>query len=320
MSGQRPKIVVIGGAYVDMVIRCDDFPLPGQTVDGAGFSCSVTGAGPNQAVQAALCGCKVSLITKVGKDAFGDMIRQNLDQFDIDADFVYAAQARNTGVSVTMVANNGENTGCISAGANRALRPGDITTDKVEQLIKEADICLINGQLPKDTVGTAIRTANLQGTKVILDPAISTEKIQQHSGDFPIDYYLADILIPDVAEAAELARTQTNHIHAVKLLGMDLIARGATEVVMKLGPRGALVIDRSGADHIDPFNVNVVDHTGCSDAFAGALAACCAVGDNIRDAVKFASAAGALACSKFGAQESLPPKDEIIELLQQQSD
>ena len=59
-----------------------------------------------------------------------------------------------------------------------------------------------------------------------------------------------------------------------------------------------------------------VDHAGCGDAFDGALAASCAVGDEIRKAVKFASAAGALACTKFGAQEALPKKEEILELLQ----
>ena len=320
MSGQKAKVVVIGSTYVDMAIRCDNFPLSGQTVGGAGFSCSVTGPGPNQAVQAALCGCQVSLISKVGKDVFGDMIRRNLAQFDVNTDFVYIAEAKNTGVSVTTVNNTGENTCCISDGANRALRAGDITTEKVEQLIRDADVCLLNGQLPKDVLGAAIRTANLRSTKVILDPALGTEENQRHSTDFPVDYYLANTLIPDFNEAAELACSQANNMHAVKLVGMDLLARGVAEVVMKLGARGALVIDRNGTEHISPFNVNFVDHAGCSDAFAGALAACSAVGDDIRDAVRFASAAGALACSKFGAQEALPQKNEIIELLQKQSD
>ena len=320
MSGQKAKIVVIGSTCVDMAIRCDDFPAPGQTVAGAGFLCSVTGSGPNQSVQACLCGCQVSLISKVGKDVFGDMIRRNLAQFDINTDFVYTAEARNTGISVTTVNNSGENTGYISAGANRALRARDIATEQVEKLIKDANVCLVNGELPKEVVSAAIRIANLQGTKVILDPALGDEKAQRQSTDFPADYYSADILMPDFAEAAELAHSRTNNMHTAKIVGMDLVARGVTEVVIKLGARGALVIDRNGADHISPFNINFADHSGCSDAFAGALAACCAVGDNIRDAVRFASAAGALACSKFGAQESLPKKNEIIELLQKQSD
>ncbi len=83
-----------------------------------------------------------------------------------------------------------------------------------------------------------------------------------------------------------------------------------------MGKRGCLVVDRSGADHIPAFDIELVDHTGRGDAFAGALAAFCAVKDNLREAVKFASAAGALACTKFGALEAMPAKAEIIELLQ----
>ena len=262
MSERKAKVVVIGSAYVDMAIRCDDFPLPGQTVAGVGFSCSVTGPGPNQAVQAALCGCQVSLISKVGKDAFGDMIRQNLAQFDINTDFIYTAPAKNTGIFVTTVNNTGENTCCISAGANKALQTGDIATEKFEQLLRDADICLINGKLAKETVGEAIRSAKLYNTKVILDPALSREATQERGVKFPIDYYLADILISGFAEVAESAQSNANNIHTAKLVGMDLIARGVDEVVLKLGRRGAIVIDRSGADHIGPFEVNFVDHAG----------------------------------------------------------
>jgi len=85
-----------------------------------------------------------------------------------------------------------------------------------------------------------------------------------------------------------------------------------------MGKRGCMVVDRSSADHIPAFEVELVDQTCRGDAFAGALAAYCAVKDDIREAVKFASAAGALACTKFGSTEALPTKAEIIELLQKE--
>ncbi len=85
-----------------------------------------------------------------------------------------------------------------------------------------------------------------------------------------------------------------------------------------MGRRGSLVVDRNGADHIPAFEVELVDQTCRGDAFAGALAAYCAVDDDVREAVKFASAAGALACTKFGSIEALPTKAEIIELLQKE--
>jgi len=79
-----------------------------------------------------------------------------------------------------------------------------------------------------------------------------------------------------------------------------------------------MVVHRDGADQVPAFDVELVDQAGRGDAFAGALAASCAVGDDIRQAVKFASAAGALACSKFGSVEAMPTKAEIIELLQKE--
>ena len=103
------------------------------------------------------------------------------------------------------------------------------------------------------------------------------------------------------------------------MIGSDLVARGVGSAVITMGKRGSIVVDRAGADHIPAFDVELVDQTCCGDAFAGALAAYCAVKDDIRGGVEFASAAGALTCSKFGCIESLPTKAEIIELLQKHS-
>jgi len=317
MTAEKPKVVVIGSVYVDMAIRCQEFPAGSEITFGSGFSCTPAGSGLNQAIQAALCGCEVYLVAKVGKDHFGQMIKSNLADFGVNCDFVFEAEAKNTGAAVSFVNSIGANRTVVSEGANRALCPGDIKGAGFEKLISSANICLINGQLPPDFVCSAIRAGKLAHTKVILDPALSGEQFQRQSGQLPMDYYTADILVPNFAEAAELSSSAQNHnIHNAKLIGSDLIARGVGCVVITLGRRGALVIDKNGADHIKPFEVKFVDHTACGDAFDGALAASCAVGDEIKKAVRFACAAGALACSKFGSQESLPKKAEIIELLQ----
>jgi ribokinase len=136
--------------------------------------------------------------------------------------------------------------------------------------------------------------------------------------ELPIDYFSADILIPNLYEAANIADQSAANIHSAQLIGSDLVARGADAVVITMSKRGCMVVDRNGADHILAFEVELVDQTGRGDAFAGALAACCAVGDDLRKAVKFASAAGALTCTKFGSIEALPSKAEIIELLQKE--
>ena len=316
MTGGRAVVVVIGSVYADMAIRCVDFPSTGQVAAGSSFSCTAAGAGSNQAIQAALCGCEVHLVGKVGKDIFGQMIKDNLMDFGVNSDFVFEAEAKNTGVSVSFVSSSGANRTVVSEGANRALLGSDIKGTEFEKLLARANICLIDGGLGSDFVCSAIRAARLSKTKLILDPALSSEQFKNQSAKLPLDYYTADILVPNFVEAAELTAAGNHNIHTAKLIGSDLVARGVGCVVIKLGRRGALVVDRGGATHIPPFEVKFVDHSGCGDAFDGALAASCAVGDEIRKAVKFASAAGALACTKFGAQEALPKKEEILELLQ----
>jgi len=316
MSGRVPKVVVIGGTYVDMAIRCRQVPFPGQFVNGSALSYTVTGSGPNQAAEAALCGCQVHLISNVGNDSFAQMARASLAEFNVNTEFVYTAKAKNTGVIVTLVNAEGENASCIYAGANGALRSQDIET--ADQIISEADVCLIHGQLPQAAIVTALRCAKLHGTKVILNPARPMEQRGQHDSDLPMEYFSADILIPNLDEAADITEQSAANIHAVKLIGSDLVARGVESAVITMGRRGCMVVDRESADHIPAFEVELVDQTGRGDAFAGALAAYCAVKDDIREAVKFASAAGALACTKFGSIEALPTKAEIIELLQKE--
>jgi len=316
MSGRTPRIVVIGATYVDMVIKCRQFPSPRQSVSGSALSYTSAGPGPNQAMEAALCGCEVYLISKVGGDKFAQMAKETLTEFKVNTDFVYSAEAKNTGVIVTMVNSEGENASCVYTGANSALRPQEINA--AEQVISEAEVCLVHGRLPLEAIKTAIRCAKLHKTRIILNPARPIEQPKRKRGDLPMDYFSVDILIPNLYEAAEITEQTDTSIRTAKMIGSDLVARGVKYAVITMGKRGCMVVDRSSADHIPAFEVELVNQTGRGDAFAGALAAYCAVKDDVREAVKFASAAGALACTKFGSIEALPTKAEIIELLQKE--
>jgi len=316
MAGRKPKVVVIGGIYVDMAVKCPQIPSPGQTTSGTALSYTVTGPGPNQAVEAALCGCEVYLISKLGSDPFAQMAKKNLVDFNVNIDFIYIAQAKNTGVVVTIVNSAGENASCIYNGANSSLLPKEI--NEADELISTSDVCLIHGRLPQEAIVTAIRCANIHGTRVILDPAWPIERTGKRRDDLPTEYFSVNIMVPNLYEAADITDTPDVSIRTAKLIGSDLVARGVGCAIITMGKRGCMIVDRNGADHIPAFEVELVDQTGRGDAFAGALAAYCAVKDDMREAVKFASAAGALTCTKFGSIEALPIKSEIIELLQQE--
>lgn len=318
MSANRPKIVVVGGTYADTVIKCEQMPQPGQNVTGSALEYTITGPGPGEAIEAALCGCEVHLISKVGGDPFGDMAKAILAHYNVKTDFIFTAEAKNTGSVVTLVNGLGENAVCTYPGANCSLAAQDI--EAAESVFSQGNVCLIHGRLPQEAIVAAIRLAKIYGLKVILDPAWPLQLTGDKSNELPLDYFNADILIPNLYEAANITQAEPAPIRSetAKLIGSDLLARGVEAALITMGKRGCVIVDRIGIDYVPAFEVELVDKTGTGDAFAGALAASLAAGDEIRAAVKFASAAGALACTKFGAIESLPSKAEIIELLQKE--
>lgn len=315
MKGRNPKIIVIGGTYIDMAIKCNQIPSVGQYVIGSNLSYSISGPGPIQSVQAALCGCEVSLVSKIGSGSFAKMILDTLAEYSINTDYVQCVKAKNTGVHVTMINSEGENAGCLYSGANNAMVPMDITA--ADEAIGEADVCLIHGELPQDTIVEAIRCAKLHGTKTILDPARPLEQKSDGCGELPAEYFTVDVIIPNLSEAADITDQTSVGLRNGKLIGSDLIARGVKHAVITMGKKGCLVVNMDGADNIPAFDVDLVNQAGRGDAFNGALAAYYAIKDDIQGAVKFASAAGALTCTKFGLLEALPTKADIIQLLQQ---
>lgn len=316
MTFRIPKVVVVGPCYVDMAIKCKSFPKPGQTVEGSGFSCVVAGSGPNRAIEAALCGCESYLVGKVGDDSCGKLVKEKLNALGVNVDYIFEAAAMSTGTSVTMVDSMGENSTCISEGANRALSPVEMSSASIEQLAGSADVCLVCGDLEHEAVAAAVRTAKLGGTKVILESPLRI------GGDgemeMPKEFYSVDVLIADV-ESSDLG-SRSSSIHELKFIGSDLVAKGIDCVVIRMNTRGGLVVDRQDSYHIEGIEMDVVDRNGCADAFAGAFAASYGAGDGPKDAMKFAIAAGAIACGKFGTLESLPRREEIIELLQKLPD
>jgi len=321
MAERIPKVLVIGPAFVDMAVKCTSFPGPGKVVEGSGFSCLPTGAGVNEAIQAALCGCEVYLLARVGEDSFGGMIKQTLRRYGVAADLIYSTQAISTGIIVTLVDGHGENRGCRSAGANRVLGRDEIEYAGAEQLIGSVDVCLISDGIPTVAVVSAIRTAQLHKTRIVLEASLpAVERQVMQSIDWPVEYYSADVIIlrfEGIVCGSELGARGEGDL---KFIGTEMIACGAKCVVISMGWHGALVIDRQGQRRIPGIMMDVVDQTGCEAAFAGALAASYGCGDDPDRAVRFAVAAETLARSRFGIHDALPKKEDIIILLQDQPD
>lgn len=321
MTERIPKVVVIGPAFVDMAIKSEKHPTPGKVTEGSGFTLIPSGRGVNQALQIAFCGCETYLMARIGEDCFGDLICQTLRRHHIQTDLVYPTNAMSTGIIVTVVNSQGENCSCRSFGANRILGRDEVEYAAAEQQIGSADAILIDETVPTEASVPAIRTAQIHKTRVIFNAKLSQPSREAvHALDWPMEFYNADILIlrfQGLICASELGAGGEGDL---KHIGTELIARGAKCVVISLGLRGALVIDRQGPRHLAGIPSEVVDQNGCDSAFAGALAACFATGDPPDRAVRFAIAAESLMRSRFGLQEVLPQKEDILTVLQAQPD
>jgi ribokinase len=163
--------------------------------------------------------------------------------------------------------------------------------------------------------------SSIYKTKIILEAKLPVHDLEEAGKiDLPKEFYSVNVLVPDIGNCYAAAETGAGNAHKLKRIGAELVARGMESVVMKMGMRGSFVSNCEGTAHIPGFEIEMVDHTGCSDAFAGALAAACGSGDQLEKAVRFASAAGSLSCSKFGAQDSLPSKEQILTFLLDEPD
>ncbi len=256
------------------------------------------------------------LVSRLGGDTLADYVRERLEEYDIDLCHLSSAAVKNTALNLTLVNDDGENAVCYYNGANGSLTARDI--DTAESVIAQADVCMLQGSLPAEAIVRAVRLAKIHGRRVILNPSGGLLQRSLPLDELPAEYFLADVLLMNLDQAADMTEQSAAHFNRARLIASDLVARGVGCAIVTMGRRGSVVLDRDSVERIDGYEVELVDKSGSGDAFAGALSAYYAVRDDIKGAVVFASAAGALACTKFGSLESLPSKADIIQLLQRQ--
>ena len=303
----RPFIVVIGSINTDLIVPIARLPWPGETLAGDELTIAFGGKGANQAVAAARLGADVAMVGRVGRDDFGDRQRAALAKEGIDVRHVRRTPAA-TGTALILLQPGGENSIVLSPGANAHVMPADV--DSALPVLRRADAVLLQLEIPLVTVRHALRRCREIGVTTVLDPApappATTPAKSAGKSKWP---FAADVLTPNQTEAAALLGRPTAMPDAT---AAALIAAGATNVVLKLGELGSLHADATGVyTHVGAFPVNPVDTTAAGDAFTAALAVARAEGRAWPDALRFANAAGALACATLGAQPSLPTRRAV---------
>jgi ribokinase len=300
------KIVVVGSSNVDMIMKMDHLPEKGVTVTNAQFMQVYGGKGANQAVGAARAGGDVAFVSCLGNDSFAPIIIQNFAQDGINTSYVFMESDIPTGTALIMIGDKGENYLSVAPGANYRLNETHI--DKCEDLLKKAEIIVIQYEILPESLAYLIKKAAKLNTPVLWNFAPAR--------DIDISLLsLVDILVVNEVEAEFLTGTKVSDDNEIELAAEILLEKGIKTVIITLGSQGSYIATKMLKKKLPAFKVEAVDTTAAGDVYCGCLAVALTEGKPIDEAVLFASAAAALSVTKLGAQPSAPYRSEIDHFL-----
>lgn len=302
------KIAVVGSLNMDLVVRSPRIPVPGETIIGRDFQMLPGGKGANQAVAAARLGAQVSMVGRVGNDAFAGALLNNLTVNNVDCTYVTRDPESATGVALITVDDAAQNTIVVASGANMCLTPTDVLA--AESVIASAAALLLQLESPLETVLRAAEIARSHGAKVILNPAPAPAE------PLPAELLsLVDIIIPNETETSLLTGLPVENDAQTRIAAAALREMGVGTVILTLGERGSLLASQTETKLFPAFKVSPVDTTAAGDAFLGGFGTALAEGRSLAEAICWGNAAGAVAATQFGAQPSLPTRGAVEILL-----
>lgn len=295
------RIVALGSCVVDLVFRMSRLPARGETLFADSAGLHPGGKGLNQALAARRLGAQTAIIGNVGDDMLGEYLLRLLQGEGVDVRHAARDAANGTGFAAPIVFPDGGNSILSAPRANLALAPEAV--EGARAAIEAADALLLQFEAPMEANLAAARIARRAGTRVVLNPA----PVIPHPPEL---LRLADVLVVNEVEAAMLVGGDDPAAQARALLA------GRKLAVVTLGEGGATFATAdSTVAHVDAFAVKAIDSVGAGDAFCAALAVALCEGMDATAAMRFASAAGALAVTVAGAATSLPVRAKVEQLL-----
>lgn len=296
-------IVVFGSFVVDLMARSAHIPVPGETIKSSLFRMGAGGKGSNQAVACKLSGGDVTIVTKVGNDAFAQALYRQYEKIGLSTDYVFVSQQAQTGNALILVdEGTSQNAITVTPGACETFTADDV--EKAVHLLSKAKILLTQLEVNQDANERMIDCARENGVKIVLNPA----PIHPISDQF---LRKADIITPNEVEAAALSgipiKTPEDAAQAAKVL-MD---KGVPAVVITLGKQGVLAATKSRRRLFQNYDVKVVDSTGAGDAFNGGLVTALSEGKDLFEACAFANVVSNLAVTRLGTAPAMPTREEI---------
>jgi ribokinase len=304
------SILIVGSLNVDLVAFVDRLPMAGETRAAHRFSTLAGGKGANQACAVGRLGGRGRMVGAVGHDTFGNLLLTTLGEAGVETQHVRRIENVATGVAMIHVAESGENHIVIAAGANGLLTPADV--ERAFDSIEEG-ILLLQLEVPLPTVVAAAKLAKSRGMTVLLDPA----PVQALPPEL---LACVDVLTPNETEAIALVgrNRPLDSLEDVQEVARQLKNLGVSQVIVKLGGRGAWVEDAGGGRHHAAPRVTPVDTTAAGDTFNGAVGVRLAEGESIDKAIEWANRAAAISVTREGAQSSIPTREEVEKFVETQ--
>ncbi len=306
MSETRKPIVVVGSITMDLVTRTPRIPAIGQTLIGTGFETTPGGKGANQAVAAARLGYPVAMVAKVGDDAYGPALLQNLKRAGVETAGMTQVSG-SSGLAPMFVADDGLNAIVVVPGANGKMDRAAV--DGHAEQIRSAGMVLCQLEIPMDTLSYTLEFCAKAHVPVMLDPAPAAALPESAFGQvawFTPNETEAAFYVGDGMSTEDSAR--------------KLLDKGLRGVVLKRGGDGAYVAVQGGeAKWVKPFKVNAIDTVAAGDCFNGAFAVALLEGKDPWAAARFANAAAAICVTRKGAQQSMPMRAEVDKFLAERS-
>lgn len=292
----KKKILVVGSISIDNTIFTKQIPSAGTTTVADSYFQNIGGKGANQACASLFLGGDVSFIGAIGKDHNGDMVEKFLKEQGLNARLKRSEKP--TGIAfIILEEETAENRILIIQGANTDLQIEDI--DKNLDLFTEGDILLTQFENDMETVSYVIKKAHEKHMLVVVNPAPIKELKEEY-------YQFIDYLVPNEHELEALS-----HKTDILLAAKELLSRGAKNVIVTLGEKGSVLINKDEYIKVEPHKVDAVDTTAAGDSYLGALVTKLAEGKEIKEAMEFASLCSSKTVTKKGAIVSLPHLDEL---------
>lgn len=302
------KILVIGSMNMDLVVETDRYPKKGETIIGGKFEQIPGGKGANQALAAAKLTKDVEFIGACGDDNFALKLLSSLKNGGAKVENIFKVKGISTGVAVITVDKKADNRIIVSPGANYEL--DEMKIEKIKNRIIEAEVLLLQLEIPIKTIKRIVQIASNNNTKIILDPA-PAQKLS--------DYILSkiDYLLPNEGELDLLLENIKIKNRSEKI--DDLLDKGVKNIIVTEGEKGVNYYSKDKELQLDALKVKAVDTTAAGDVFAGAFAANLVQEENIKASLEFAIEAAAYSVTKRGAQSSIPNKEELRKFLVERS-